>query len=247
MFGRRKTPFGGNANPPPPPCGAGEPFPIDKMDNALEGAIRLFTKALDDAAIDSGALAIRGPVPGGVTAALSDCTTYRGEPDGGPTYLVLGLTADFKAFMYPPHCRLFFIINATGICEDEHAASMLTTIAPHQFPGPMIDAHLMRRWIQYILPTGQALSGGQSALEALHQTMMKDLMSVLNQVPPSLDAKIDSKAVFRDWAGGFPGTIGRPLTPDVERMNGLPMTPFIANTLTQFLADLQMRGISERG
>ena len=81
-----------------------------------------------------GALAIRGPVPGGVTAALSDCTTYRGEPDGGPTYLVLSLTADFKAFMYPPHCRLFFIINATGICEDEHAASMLTTIAPHQFP-----------------------------------------------------------------------------------------------------------------
>ena len=68
--------------------------------------------------VDAGGLAIRGSVPANVTLALADCTTYRGQADGGLTYLALGLTADFREFMYPPHCRLFFIIDSTGVCED---------------------------------------------------------------------------------------------------------------------------------
>ena len=75
---------------------------------------------------------------------------------------------------------------------------------------------------------------------------MADLMDVLNSVPPDWASRIDLKAMFMEWSGGFPGTISRPLTDDVPRMNGLPMTPFIAVTLTKFLAELQMRGISER-
>lgn len=249
MFGRRKHPLGSTSAPPPPPPappGAGEPFPIDKMDRALEAAIRLFTRALDDAGVDAGELAIRSEVPADVTGALANCTTYRGEAGGGLTYLVLGLTADFKAFMYPPHCRLFFIINSTGICEDPHAQSFLKELAPGQFPGPLIDAHLMRQWIRYILPTGEAMKAGQSRLEALHQELMRDLMAVLERTPHELLAKIDDKAVFRDWAGGLPGTIGRPLTPDVERMNGLPLTPFIADVLTRHLAEMQMDGLKNR-
>ena len=93
MFGRRKEP---PASPPPP--GGREPFPIEKMDRALDGAIRLFTRVLDKAGVDAGELAIRGPVPNGITQALADCTTYRGQDDGNLTYLVLGLTADFKEF-----------------------------------------------------------------------------------------------------------------------------------------------------
>jgi hypothetical protein len=241
MFGRRKEP---PADPPPPD--GREPFPIEKMDAALDGAIRLFTRALDDAGVDAGSLAIRGEVPANVTQALADCTTYRGETDGGLTYLVLGLTPDFKAFMYPPHCRLFFIINSTGICEDEHTQSFLKQLAPGQLPGPLIDAHLMRRWIGYILPTGQALKAGQSALEALHQELMRDLMAVLNQVPPELAQRVNDKDIFRDWAGGFPGTIGRPLDDSVPRMNGLPMTPFIEDVLTRALAELQAEGLRQQ-
>jgi len=144
---------------------APEPFPIDKMDRALEAAIKLFTKVLDDARVDAGGLAIRGAVPDNVSGLIADCTTYRGEDDGGLTYLALGITPDFKAFLYPPHCRLYFILNSTGICEDRHAASILASIAAGQLPGPLIDAHLMRRWIQFILPTNDALRGGQAALE----------------------------------------------------------------------------------
>lgn len=244
MFGRRKQPVQPPAGPPPP--GGKEPFPIDKMDRALEGAIRLFTRVLDDAGVDPGALALRGPVPDGVTQALADCTTYRGQEDGGLTYLALGLTADFKEFMYPPHCRLFFIINSTGICEDEHAQGVLKQLAPGQLPGPLIDAHLMRVWIRYILPTAKALKAGAAALEDLHQNLMRDLMAVLNRAPPELARNIDGKAVFRDWAGGFPGTIGRALDDSVPRMNGLPMTPFIEDVLIRELARLQAEGLRQQ-
>ncbi|NUT01130.1 MAG: hypothetical protein HOP96_09160, partial [Sphingomonas sp.] len=137
VFGRRKIPAGtGSTNPPPP--GNKEPFPIDKMDRALDGAIRLFTRAFDNAGVDPGPLAIREVVPENVSQSFADCTTFRGEEDGGQTYIVLGLTKDFQGFMYPPHCRLFLIINSTGICESEHAAHKLNELAPHQFPAPMV-------------------------------------------------------------------------------------------------------------
>lgn len=167
--------------------------------------------------------------------------------DGGLTYLVLGLTADFKEFMYPPHCRLFFIINSTGICEDQHAQDFLPQLIPDELPAPMIDAHLMRHWIRYILPTGQALKGGFAELEALQQKLMADLMGVINLAPPDLAAKVDGKAVFRDWVGGFPGTIDRPLDYSVPRMNGLPVTPFIENILINYLAEMQANALRERG
>ena len=146
------------------------------MDHALDGAIRLFTRALDDSGVDAGPLAIRGAVPSNVTQALAECTTYRGEDDGGLTYLVLGVTADFKAFSYPPHCRLFMIINSTGICEDPAAATILDQLAPGQFPSPLLDAHLMRRWIRYILDVPEAMRGGMPTIEALHHRLMEDLI-----------------------------------------------------------------------
>ena len=249
MFGRRKVPFGSQPStpsPPPAPPGGKDPFPIAKMDDALDAAIRLFTKVLDKAGADAGELAIRGPVPDNVSALVANCTTYRGEDDGGLTYLALGITADFQAFMYPPHCRLYFILNATGICEDQHTQSFLDTLAPSQLPGPMVDAHLMRKWIRYILPTPEAMRGGPAALDALVQAMMGDLMAVIRQVPAAWAERLPLKESFKEWASGYPGTIGRPLTDDVQRMNGLPVTPFIADTLTRYLAQLQADGLRNR-
>ena len=244
MFGRRKTPFGGNANPPPPPLGAGKPFPIDKMDNALDAAIRLFTRVLDDAGVDAGGLALRGqPIPADVGSLLASCTTYINERDGTPTYLALGVTPDFKAFSYPPNCRLYFILNSVGICEDPHAASILRDLAPHQLPAPLIDAQFMRRWIRYILPTGAAMKDGPDALDTLVRAMIDEMMQVVRLVPPGFADPSGVQAAVREWASGYPGTIGRPIDDSVVRMNGLPVTPFIAETLTQELARLQMEGL----
>jgi len=216
------------------------------MDRALEAAIRLFTRTLDAAGVDARALAIRGDVPANVTQQLAECTTYRGEDGGGLTYLALGITPDFKEFMYPPHCRLFLIINSTGICEDPHTQSFLNQLAPAQLPGPMVDAHMMRAWIRFILPTAEALKQGAAALDALVDRMMHEMMAVVSQVPPAFEQQLDLKGIFKEWVSGFPGAIGRPLTPDVERMNGLPVTPFISATLTRFLAELQADGIRQQ-
>lgn len=248
MFGRRKEPFRPPAAPPPPPPGGREPFPIDKMDRALEATILLFTRALDDAGVDAGGLALRGPVPPNVGELLANCTTYRAGDDGTPTYLALGITPDFKAFAYPPHCRLFFILNSVGICEDPAAAAILNQLAPHQLPGPLIDAHFMRRWIRFILPTAEALKQGQAALETLIKSLIDALVEVARQVPAEFAARIDVQGVAREWGSGFPGTIGRPLDAEVPRMNGLPMTEFIADVLTNELARLQAEGLrQERG
>ena len=85
MFGRRKVPPRHSPDSPPPPPGGKEPFPIDKMDRALDGAIRLLTRTFDEANVHAGKLAIRGPVPSGVTGALAECTSYRGQDDGSLT------------------------------------------------------------------------------------------------------------------------------------------------------------------
>ena len=241
MFGRRREP---PSSPLPP--GGREPFPIDKMDSALDGAIRLFTRVLDDAGVDSGGLAIRGEVPDNVEQRLANCTTYRGGADGGPVYLALGLTTDFKAFHYPPHCRLYFILNSVGICEDPAAASILPGLAPQQLPAPLIDAHFMRRWIHFILPTAEALKEGSGALEALMRRLVNALVEAADLVPKPFGERIKINAVLHEWISGFPGTIGRPLDDSVPRMNGLPVTPFIADILTTELARLQAEGLRQQ-
>lgn len=247
MFGRRKVPFEGSSQGQGsiPPPGSVEPFPIGKMNDALEAAIMLFTKVLGDAGVDAGGLAIHGNPGPDVSDRLANCTTYRSKPDE-ITYLALGITPDFKQFMYPPHCRLFFILNATGICEHPAAAEMLRDIASGQLPSPLVDAHLMRRWIRYILPTGKMMGAGAAAQEEMLKQMFGELMEVVNATPPSFAERLDLKASFHEWADGFPGAIGYPLDDGVQRMNGLPVTPFIGDVLTRELARLQAEGLRQR-
>jgi hypothetical protein len=242
MFGTRNTGFGRKA-PPPPPF---DPFPIDKMDRALEAAILLFTTVLDEAGVDCGQLALRGPVPANVGALLADCTTYRREPDGRPTFLALGVTPDFKQFSYPPHCRLYFVLNSVGICEDPHAAGLLGHLAEGQLPDPLVDAWLLRKWVQFILRTNDALRGGDVALKTFVDSLRSGLMEVIDRVPANWRSRFDLKERFLEFAGGFPGTIGHELTPETRRMNGLPVTPFIEDVLIRTLADLQAQGLRDR-
>ena len=245
MFGRRNAGFGRKAPPPPPPASF-DPFPIDKMDRALEAAIRLFTKVLDDAGVDCGKLAIRGAVPPNVGSLIAECVTYRSEPDGDPTFLALGVTPDLKQFSYPPHCRLYFVLNSVGICEDPLAAGILGRLAGDQLPGPLVDAWLLRAWVHFILATNEALRGGDAAIQAFLNSLRAALMDVINRVPEQWDSTLDLKSRFLDFANGFPGTIGHKLTPETKRMNGLPVTPFIEDVLIRSLAELQAQGLRDR-
>ncbi len=245
MFGRRTTPFSAGApTPPPPPSDGGWP-PFRKMDAALDAAIRLFTRALEDAGQDCGGLSIPGAPPPAVAALLADCIVY--EEDRGPEYLTLGVTQDFKAFSYEPHCRLFLIINAALILEDLDSGPLRSDIAISQVPRPLIDAHMMKRWIGFIRPTGQAsVSGDVDGLTDIHRAMIGETMAIGRLAPRWITERVSIEECARSWCAGFPGTIGRPLTSEVKRINDLPMSDFVEKLITDFLIETQTRGLNER-
>jgi hypothetical protein len=215
------------------------------MNAALDAAIRLFTQALEQAGRNCEGLAIAGPPPASVAALLADCVVYPGEQ--GPEFLTLGLTRDFEGFSYQPHCRLFLIINAALILEDLKAGPLRADIADSQVLRPLVDAHMMKRWIKYIRPTGRAVAEGDTArLSTIMPELLAETAEIGGRAPRWLLERVSIEECANEWCSGFPGTIGRPLTPDVKRINDLPMTDFVERMITEFLVETQMRGISEQ-
>jgi len=244
MFGRRTTPFGGAPNPPSPPSNDDWP-PFKKMDAALDAAIRLFSRALEQAAQDIGGLSIPGEAPPSVSSLLADCIVYPGR--NGPEFLTLGITRDFKGFTYQPHCRLFLILNAALILEDLQLGPLRSDIAISQVPRPLIDAHMMKKWIRLIRPTGDATANGDmDRLSAIAQQLPANMMEIGRLAPRWISERISIEECAHEWSTGFPGTIGRPLAPDVKRINNLPMTDFVEKLITDFLVETQMQGLNER-
>jgi hypothetical protein len=216
------------------------------MDRALEAAIRLFTRAFDNAGVDCGYLGLRGqPVPEDVSGMLARCTTYAGR-DGRQQYLALATTSDFQQFNFLLHCRLFLILNSTDICESPHAAPSLNTIAAGQFPGPLVDAWLMRRWIQFIPSAIGVLKSGAAAQQDYFGRLGTALGEVVSATRPDWREAIGLRERYMQFADGFPVGMGLPLDADVPRMNGLPMTAEIAAHLTNHLSEMQARGLAQR-
>jgi hypothetical protein len=240
VFGRKKDPADGAA--------AGtEPFPVEKIDRALDAAIRLFTRVLDQAGLDCGYLPLRGsPVPADVGALVANCTTYLGEADGAPTYLVLGVSHDFESFNFAPQCRLFFVLNAVGLCENPHAAESLPALATVQLPGALVDAWLLRRWAQFMLRANAAVAGGAPTQEAFFSELGTALGEVVSAVPPQWREALGMRERFMQFADGFPVGVGQPLDESVRRMNGLPVTQDVSDMLIQMLGNIQARGLADR-
>jgi hypothetical protein len=154
-FGRRKASSG--SQPPAPPSDPGTWQPFRKMDDALTVAICLFTEVLEQAGKDCGGLAIRGPVAPNVASLLADSIIYTDK--NGPEFVTLGLTPNFKAYSYQPHCRLFLMINAALIVQDLGLSrSQRNILAVSQLPRALVDACLMKRWIKSIGPIGQTMA-----------------------------------------------------------------------------------------
>lgn len=215
------------------------------MDAALDAAIRLFTQSLEQSGHDCGELAIRGPAPSSVTKLLSDCVVYQGK--NGLEFLTLGLTKDFKAFSYQPHCRLFMILNSAMLMEDPISSDLRAKIAVGQVPRPLVDAHMMKRWIKYIRPVGNTMAAGDYAgLTIILKNIQAELVDVGQKAPAWISQRVNLRECAQEWASGFPGTIGQLLSADVKRMNNLPMTDFVSKLLTDFMAEVQMQGLMER-
>lgn len=242
MFGRRGA--DNNKNVPPVPPAPPQWPPAAKMDAALDAAIRLYTEALESAGKDCGGLAIRGPVPKSVARLLADCVSYEGR--NGTEYLTLGLTPDFKAFSYQPHCRLFLMVNSALLMEDPIPAELRAQIAVGQVPRSLVDAHMMRRWVKHIHAVGTAAAAGDGPrLKAIVQSIVAETMDVARQTPSWIAERVNLRECVQEWCHGFPGAIGRPLSAEVKRMNDLPVTEFVEKMLTDFLVEQQMQGLEE--
>jgi hypothetical protein len=241
VFGRKGT------QPPQPPRNdlAAIVAPHGKIDVAMQGAIALFTDSLTAAGRDAGNLALAANVPPGVAKLIADCIGYDG--DAGPEYVTLGVTRDFEAFSYQPHCFLFVIANTVGIAESLPGREDRARFAAPQCAEPLFHAHVMRLWVRHVLPVGAALAAGNMpALTACMSAVQEDIAMILRSTPQWMREEADLVKLANDWAEGFPATIGRPLDSSVQRMNGIPMTDFVAGLLTDWLARLQADGLGER-
>lgn len=244
MFGKKPLAFGRrNDGPsaPPPPIGGDNEFPIRKMRDALELAIALCSDVLLRTGRDCGTLGIHRPYPPNVGRQLAECITYNSENQ--PSFLALGQTKDFIGFSYQPHCSLFLIINAIGIAESIALSPQMPTIALRELCSrALVNAHLMRNWIDYIQPTGKALGDDAEVMTGLLVAMRKSMRRIFLHAPDWLTNEVDVEAQLVGWGGGWPGTLTHPLKSDTARLNGLPLTPFIEQVLTNFLVEAQMNG-----
>lgn len=243
MFGKKPLAFGrrndGPSAPPPPIDGDNE-YPIRKMRDALELAIALCTDVLLRTGRDCGTLGIHRQYPPNVGRQLAECITYKSENQ--PSFLALGQTKDFIGFSYQPHCRLFFVINAIGIAESMALSPQMPTNAARELCRALVDAHLMRNWIDYIQPTGKALADDAEAITNLLVAMRKSMKQIFLHAPDWLTNEVDVEAQLVDWGDGWPGVLTHTLKSDTGRLNGLPLTPFIEQVLTNFLVEAQMNG-----
>jgi hypothetical protein len=242
--------FGRKGLTPPPPQGPNDGFDAivaegGKIDRAMCASIALLTQVLIDAGRDPGALAMAGPVPADVAGMIADCIVYNGEK--GREYATLGITRDFEAFSYQPHCYLFVIANTIGIAQDLPVPEMRAQLAAPQAGEPLFHAHVMRRWVRHVRPIGKALAAqDMDGLTYCMNAVQEDIAAVIRAAPQWLREQVDLVQLAQEWAAGFPATIGRPLDSDVKRLNDIPMTDFVHETLVGWLARLQADGLRDR-
>lgn len=218
--------------------------PLIKIDSALDAALRLFTQALNQAGKDSGGLAVNGPAPVDVASLLAESVIYPGQ--NGTEFLTLALLHS-KGYSSPPHFRLFTIINAALLLEKLPDSPLRSDCAVGQVPRPFIDAHMMKIWIKYIQPTGDALAKqDEASLEAVLRALASETIGLGRLVPKWMLQRIDIDECTREWRSGFPGTVGQPLTADVKRINQLPVTEFVGKQITDFMVELQVQGVREQ-
>jgi hypothetical protein len=97
------------------------------------------------------------------------------------------------------------------------------------------------------MPTAvEALQGGAAAQKEYFGRFGKELAEVVSATPPEWREAIGLHDRYMQFVDGFPVGMGLPLTADVPRMNGLPMTPEVKVHLTNYLAEMQARGLTNR-
>ena len=245
MFGVWKRFF--PAKPPAAPARPTGPSwePVDKMDAALDAAILLFSRALAQAGRNGGRLALPGAPPANVSSALADCVVYGAE--GARKFVTLGLTQDFRAYRYSPQLQLFMILNAANLLESAEPRPAAELVLG-QIPRAMLHAHMMKAWIRFIVPTGEALRAKEDRAENLADIMrgMNVALAVIQQSTPGwMSRHVDLSEAGLSWSQGYPAALSQNLGADTPRLSGLPMSRPAADMIVQFLSATQADAVKE--
>lgn len=245
MFGVLKSLFRANPPSPPPPPPTPSWEPVDKMDAALDAAILLFSRALEQAGKSGGKLALPGAPPADVSSALADCVVYGAE--GARKFVTLGLTHDFRAYRYSPQFQLFMILNAANLLESAEPRPATERVLG-QIPRALLHAHMMKAWIRFIVCTGEALRAKEDRQARLAEIMrgVKAALAAVQQAGPGwMSRQVDPSEAGLSWGQGYPAALSQNLGADTPRLSGLPMSRPAADMIVQSLSATQADTLKE--
>ncbi len=242
MFGVFKRLFPGKPPAAPAPPRAPSWEPVDKIDAALNAAILLFSRALEQAGKNGGKLALPGAPPADVSSTLADSVVYGAE--GSRKFVTLGLTQDFRTYRYSPQFQLFMILGAAYLLETAGSRPAAERVL-RQIPRALLHAHMMRAWIGSIVPTGEALRAKEQRAEMLTDIMRgvnAALAAVQQAMPGWMSRHVDPSEAGLSWSQGYPAALSQNLGADTPRLNALPMSCPAADMIVQFMSATQADG-----
>ena len=242
MFGVLKRFF--PAKPPmapAPPTPSWEP--VDKLDAALDAAIKLFSRALEQAGKNGGKLALPGAPPANVSSTLAESVVYGAE--GSRKFMTLGLTQDFRAYRYSPQFQLFMILGAANRLASAGARPAAERVLG-QIPRALLHAQMMKAWIRFIVPTGEALRAKEDRpdrLADIARGVDAALLVVQQSAPSWMSRHVDLGEAGLSWSQGYPAALSQNLGADTPRLNALPMSRPAADMIVQFMGAAQAEGL----
>jgi hypothetical protein len=246
MFDALKRLFGSkplaDSEPSAPAPSAPAWEPIDKMDAALGAAIRLFARAVEQAGKGCGKLSLPGAPPKNVVSLLADSVVF--TADGGDKFLTLGQSQDLKTFLYAPHVQLYTILSVATLLESD-ARQLSSKVVLAEVPRALLHAQMMKRWIRFIQPTGDALrtqADREERLTSIMRGLKAEVFSIARTAPGWIWPDVDANEAVESWTKGYPAALSHYLGADTPRISGLPMSQPAADAILNLLAATQADG-----
>jgi hypothetical protein len=211
--------------------------PGEPLDAALAAAIRLFSRRLEQSGKSAGRLSLPGEAPQGVAAAIAGGVIPAAD-SGGRKFLTFAASADLKSFTYTPHLQLYRIYAAATLLETG-APRLPAELVASEAPPALLHAHLMRGWLRYVAPTGEALrvkDAREARLEVVARGLSAELSAIAGSAPRWLSAQVDIGEAVESWTHGYPAALSQYLSVDTPRINDLAMSQPAADLILHMLA-----------
>lgn len=223
-------------------------LPIADIQRALDNALWAVAAELSAYGIDcKGWTGVEVDI-----ATISDeiASSLISQGEQGPEFMTLARSKDMQSFDFNPHLQLFHIqATLNTYCELRRAGTPrnhLCAFLLGQCLSAIITARLLRHWLQFAGPTGQALaSGSVDALRHVAKQSEQTLLAVLGDIPPALSEHVELQSHFDSWQY-FPVILTETFDESKRGPNNLPMNQSARESVTVYMAQVTLAGVTER-